>query len=129
MSRHSNNTTSRPISTAGERAKIKDWGTVKAKVVTEAHKQFSHCTLCLCPAKDPHAWYAPASHSNHGHLFCRVCVFENLVTQKKENERLLKAFRAEQARLLLKQRKDAQAAKEKDLRSFEAATAVTTPAH
>lgn len=78
MSRHSNNTTSRPISTAGERAKIKEWGTIKAKVMTEAHKKFEQCSLCLCRAKDPHA-------CEHGHLFCRVCVFENLVAQKKEN--------------------------------------------
>lgn len=76
MSRHSKNNTAHSIFTQGEKQMLKDWGTVKQRIGAESFKEFGACCLCLNFAANP---VACAS----GHLFCKECIYQHIIGQKK----------------------------------------------
>jgi nitric oxide synthase-interacting protein len=56
-------------------------------------RNFDACILCLQTARDPVAWYALThilnmAHSTKGHIGCKECFYECILTQKKELQRL-----------------------------------------
>ncbi|EAR98313.1 ENOS interacting protein, putative (macronuclear) [Tetrahymena thermophila SB210] len=77
MSRHSKNNTSTSVFTYRERQMIKDYGTQKARIGNDSCKKFDQCNLCLLKVQDPLT-------CKDGHIFCKACIVENLVEQKKE---------------------------------------------
>ncbi|KAG8694886.1 hypothetical protein FRC09_009529 [Ceratobasidium sp. 395] len=75
-------------------------------------KRFDACTLCLQPAREPVA-------CEQGHLYCKECIYSDLLSQKKEIKRfkakleeLAREEEAEKARAV-------QAARDRVLKDFE----------
>jgi len=59
------------------------------RIVEDSMKKFEQCTLCLSKVVRPVICMK-------GHLFCRDCLVENLVEQKKEKTRELSDYEANQ---------------------------------
>ncbi|KAF8635633.1 hypothetical protein AX15_000270 [Amanita polypyramis BW_CC] len=76
MTKHSKNNTASSIFSYAEYKKL-DYGTKKQRLGNESMRNFDACALCLNRARDPVA-------CNEGHLFCRECVYTDLLTQKKD---------------------------------------------
>jgi len=67
------------------------FGTAKARIGIDSQKRFDQCELCLGQvsggAEGPQ-WRkssAPVC-CKKGHIFCRECIIENLINQKKKND-------------------------------------------
>lgn len=56
---------------------IQDWGTVTQRLSAESHRAFDACNLCLYQAQNPLC-------CRKGHIFCKTCILDNIITQKKE---------------------------------------------
>ncbi|KAI9330960.1 hypothetical protein BDR26DRAFT_938617 [Obelidium mucronatum] len=94
MSRHSKNATSLAFFTNAEREKL-TYGTRKQRMGRDSMRNFDACFLCLQTARDPMA-------CTKGHLACKECYFENILTQKKEFSRM-QALYATQQELMQKE--------------------------
>ncbi|CCU81645.1 unnamed protein product [Blumeria hordei] len=100
---HSKRNTSRAVFTSYERSLAKAaWGATTARLSREAFLPFAACALCLLAARAPVACTA-------GHLFCRECALQNLLSQKKEIKRL-KQSRVREAQAATAQREHEDAA-------------------
>uniref|UniRef100_A0A0W0G6Z0 Nitric oxide synthase-interacting protein zinc-finger domain-containing protein n=1 Tax=Moniliophthora roreri TaxID=221103 RepID=A0A0W0G6Z0_MONRR len=111
MTKHSKNNTASSIFSYAEYKKL-DYGTKKQRLGNESMRQFDACALCLNKAREPVA-------CNEGHLFCKECVYTDLLTQKQDIKRQkekLEAMKkeAEEERLRAKA-----AARERVLEDFE----------
>mmetsp|Transcript_13305 Transcript_13305/g.14701 ORF Transcript_13305/g.14701 Transcript_13305/m.14701 type:complete len:307 (+) Transcript_13305:26-946(+) len=89
MSRHSKNNTASAVFTYAERQRIGHWGTQKTKLGEDSQRRFEQCFICLHKAEKPAC-------CPDGHIFCRECAIENLVNQRKEKERDLEAWTAQE---------------------------------
>lgn len=77
MSRHSKNNTANSVFSYAEKKKLeKEYGTQSVRLGRDSQKKFEQCFLCLRTVKDPVI-------CSKGHLFCRTCIMENLLSQKK----------------------------------------------
>ena len=77
MSRHSKNNTAHSVFTYAEKKMLaKDYGTAKTRIGQDSQRKFEQCHLCLQTAVDPVT-------CEEGHIFCRKCIMENLLAQKK----------------------------------------------
>jgi len=79
MTKHSKNNTASSIFSYAEYKKL-DYGTKKQRLGNESMRRFDACALCLNSAREPLA-------CNEGHLFCKECVYTDLLTQKKDIKR------------------------------------------
>ncbi|KAK1234570.1 hypothetical protein PQX77_002227 [Marasmius sp. AFHP31] len=79
MTKHSKNNTASSIFSYAEYKKL-DYGTKRQRLGNESMRQFDACSLCLNKAREPVA-------CNEGHLFCKECVYTDLLTQKKDIKR------------------------------------------
>ncbi|KAF9449878.1 hypothetical protein P691DRAFT_811443 [Macrolepiota fuliginosa MF-IS2] len=79
MTKHSKNNTASSIFSYAERKKT-EYGTQKQRLGNESMRKFDACALCLNPAREPLA-------CDEGHLFCKECVYTDLLTQKKDIKR------------------------------------------
>eukprot|EP00164_Ancoracysta_twista_P007170 GFYU01010143.1.p1 GENE.GFYU01010143.1~~GFYU01010143.1.p1 ORF type:complete len:292 (-),score=69.24 GFYU01010143.1:75-950(-) len=79
MPRHGNNATDRSFFSYHEKKKMK-MGSITERVGADSLKNFDACCLCLHTVRDPVTCLK-------GHLFCKECVFENLMAQKQEINR------------------------------------------
>ncbi|PPQ79073.1 hypothetical protein CVT25_002298 [Psilocybe cyanescens] len=111
MTKHSKNNTASSIFTYAEYKKL-DYGTKKQRLGNESMRRFDACALCLNRAREPLV-------CNEGHLFCKECVYTDLLTQKNAIKRqkakietLKKEAEAERARAR-------EAARERVLLDFE----------
>ncbi len=78
MSKHSKNNTNSSVFTYMERQKLKaEYGTHNSRISQDSIKTFKMCTICNNLLIEPTA-------CNEGHVFCRSCVVEFLVKQKKK---------------------------------------------
>lgn len=92
MSRHSKNCTAHSIFTAGEKSKMmSEHGTIKARLGTESQKAFEECCLCLGRVRE-------AVVCLQGHIFCKDCIYENLVQQNKQIAKEKELLEAEEKR-------------------------------
>ncbi|EJT96582.1 hypothetical protein DACRYDRAFT_120012 [Dacryopinax primogenitus] len=108
---HSKNNTASSVFSYAEYKKL-DYGTKRQRLGVDSMRPFSACSLCLSRARDPVC-------CSQGHLYCRECVLEDLVAQKKEMKRWEKRVgeweREEEAeRLRARER-----ARERVVREFE----------
>ncbi|KAJ3276669.1 hypothetical protein HDV01_004202 [Terramyces sp. JEL0728] len=83
MTRHSKNNTALGFFTNAERSKLK-YGTQSQRLGRDSMRPIDSCILCLQTARNPVCCVK-------GHLYCKECVVENIITQKKEIEREGKA--------------------------------------
>lgn len=84
---HSKRNTSLAFFTSHERSLLRSsWGSQSTRLTRESFLPFGYCRLCLGFAKGP---VACGSHgSGKVHLFCRECVLNDLMAQRKEIKRL-----------------------------------------
>lgn len=86
--RHSKNNNDLAFFTYDERKKL-GYGTQKERLGKDSIKPFDSCCTCLQPVVDPLS-------CGKGHLFCKECVFECLLAQKKDIKRKLATFTQQQ---------------------------------
>lgn len=86
--RHSKNNNDLAIFTYDEKRKL-GYGTQKERLGRDSIKPFDACGLCLKPVIDPLA-------CQKGHVFCKECILECLLSQKKDIQRKLAAHVAQQ---------------------------------
>ena len=78
MSKHSKNNTSSSVFTYQERQKLKSvYGTQHNRVGQDSIKPFEMCNIC-------NNRYIEPTCCDQGHMFCRPCIIEYLVKQKKK---------------------------------------------
>ncbi|GBE89838.1 hypothetical protein BKA93DRAFT_872904 [Sparassis latifolia] len=84
MTKHSKNNTASSVFSYAEHKKL-NYGTKRQRLGNESMRRFDACALCLQRARDPVACHK-------GHLFCKECVYTDLVTQigdiKRQKARL-----------------------------------------
>jgi len=85
MSRHSKNNTANSVFTYAEKQKLENvYGTQKVRLGQDSQRRFEQCHLCLQKAKNPVI-------CAKGHIFCKNCITENLLSQKKNlDEKVVK---------------------------------------
>ncbi|KAK9078468.1 hypothetical protein SSX86_002525 [Deinandra increscens subsp. villosa] len=91
--RHSKNNNDLAYFTYDEKRKL-GYGTQKERLGKDSIKPFDACSLCLKPFIDPLC-------CQKGHVFCKECIFECLLSQKKDIQRKQAAHTSQ-----LKQEKD-----------------------
>ena len=74
MTRHSKHNTTSGCFTYAERQKL-NYGTQSSRCTKESLKPLTHCHLCLEVAREPNS-------CSQGHLACRSCVLEDILSQK-----------------------------------------------
>ncbi|KAI9098103.1 hypothetical protein DFS34DRAFT_97544 [Phlyctochytrium arcticum] len=110
MSRHSKNNTALAFFTHAEKAKL-NYGTQKQRMGRDSMRKFDACFLCLQRARDPMC-------CTSGHLSCKECMYENILSQKKDIIRSKKLYDDQQAQLEEARRRAADAAKGTELANF-----------
>jgi nitric oxide synthase-interacting protein len=111
MGRHSKNNNALPFFTHAERQML-DYGTREQRLGRDSMRDYDACYLCLSRARDPVC-------CDQGHLGCRECVLENLLSQKKDMARWEKQFAKQQERLQQEQQQLEQQQKQQQLIAFE----------
>ncbi|KAH8551027.1 hypothetical protein BGW37DRAFT_494537 [Umbelopsis sp. PMI_123] len=79
MPRHSKNNTASSVFTYHEVNSL-NYGTKKQRLGRDSFRAFNACFLCLQVARDPVA-------CQKGHLACKECLYESILTQKQEIQR------------------------------------------
>ncbi|KAJ7726063.1 hypothetical protein DFH07DRAFT_853318 [Mycena maculata] len=113
MTKHSkNNTASSIFSYAEYRKASTEYGTKRQRLGNESMRRFDACSLCLQTARDPVS-------CKDGHLFCRECAVNDLLSQKKDLKR--QKDKAEQIRREIETEVERAktAARERVLQDFE----------
>ena len=59
-----------------------------SKHIEDSQKAFDQCVLCLSRVVDPMS-------CSHGHIFCKICIIENLMLQKKQHDVDIKRYNKE----------------------------------
>ncbi|KAJ4829908.1 E3 ubiquitin-protein ligase csu1 [Turnera subulata] len=85
--RHSKNNNDLAFFTYDEKRKL-GYGTQKERLGKDSIKPFDSCCLCLKPFIDPLC-------CQKGHVFCKECILECLLSQKKDIQRKLVAHEAQ----------------------------------
>ncbi|CAA7401798.1 unnamed protein product [Spirodela intermedia] len=86
--RHSKNNNDLAFFTYDEKRKL-GYGTQRERLGKDSIKPFDVCSLCLKPFVSPLC-------CPKGHLFCKECILECLLSQKKDINRRLAAYAAQQ---------------------------------
>eukprot|EP00906_Rhabdomonas_costata_P025354 RCo036266 len=92
MARHSKSNQIREFLTYEERARWAGIGTQSERLGADSMRSFDSCCLCLQFAQRP--MVTPA-----GYLYCRACIFENIVEQKAAHARAQKEYEAQQQKV------------------------------
>ncbi|KAJ2928480.1 hypothetical protein H1R20_g8614, partial [Candolleomyces eurysporus] len=111
MTKHSKNNTASSIFSYAEYKKL-DYGTKKQRLGNESMRRFDACALCLNRARDPVA-------CQEGHLFCKECVYTDLLTQKKDIKRQKERLEVLKKEAETEKAAVRQAARERVLEEFE----------
>ncbi|KAI0312917.1 hypothetical protein OF83DRAFT_1066426 [Amylostereum chailletii] len=111
MTKHSKNNTASSIFSYAEHKKL-EYGTKRQRLGNESMRRFDACALCLQRARDPVACH-------EGHLFCKECVYTDLLTQKKDIKRQKERLAALQKEAEAEKARAKAAARERVLEEFE----------
>jgi len=110
MSRHAKNNTASAVFTYYERSRLK-YGTQRQRLGKDSMKHFDSCSLCLQTVVDPMCCL-------QGHLYCKECIYESILSQKKEIKRHKKQFEEQQQELQEKEELKKQQKKEDEIVAF-----------
>ncbi|KAF9045581.1 hypothetical protein BJ165DRAFT_1415518 [Panaeolus papilionaceus] len=111
MTKHSKNNTASSIFTYAEHRML-DYGTKKQRLGNESMRRFDACALCLNRAREPLV-------CQEGHLFCKECVYTDLLTQKKDIKRQKDRLASLKKEAEEERGRARQAARERVLEEFE----------
>jgi len=77
MTRHSKNNTASSVFSKAEYDKLAaHYGTQRARLGADSHRNFDACSLCLSAAVSPVS-------CTKGHLYCKECVMKDLLAQRE----------------------------------------------
>ncbi|CAG8440124.1 10469_t:CDS:2 [Funneliformis mosseae] len=119
MPRHSKNNTALSFFTYAE-SKALEYGTKKQRLGRDSMREYDSCYLCLQRARDPVC-------CTQGHLYCRECILENILAQKKEILRQQKLLEAKAKDEEEDDKRKAELAKEAVIQEFERQQVRITP--
>jgi len=91
MARHARNNTASAVFTHYEKSKL-NYGTQKQRLGKDSLRDIDSCCLCLKPVVNPLSCLK-------GHIFCKECIYENLLAQKLEIKRTTKIWQLQQDQL------------------------------
>ncbi|KAF8152923.1 hypothetical protein B0H34DRAFT_663208 [Crassisporium funariophilum] len=111
MTKHSKNNTASSIFSYAEYKRL-DYGTKRQRLGNESMRRFDACALCLNRAREPLA-------CNEGHLFCKECVYTDLLTQKSDIKRQKGKLEAMKKEAEDERSRVREAARERVLEEFE----------
>ncbi|GJE93158.1 hypothetical protein PsYK624_093170 [Phanerochaete sordida] len=111
MTKHSKNNTASSIFSYAEYKKL-DYGTKRQRLGNESMRRFDACALCLQKARDPVA-------CTKGHMFCKECVYTDLVTQLNDIKRQKVKLEALKKEAEEERQRAREAARERVLLDFE----------
>ncbi|KAI0797307.1 hypothetical protein BC629DRAFT_1581647 [Irpex lacteus] len=111
MTKHSKNNTASSIFSYAEYKKL-DYGTKRQRLGNESMRRFDSCALCLQRAREPVA-------CEKGHLFCKECVYTDLVTQLGDIKRQKVRLEALKREAEEERQRAREAARERVLQDFE----------
>ncbi|KAJ1988060.1 hypothetical protein H4R33_002590 [Dimargaris cristalligena] len=114
MPRHSKNNTALGFFTYAER-RMTNYGTKKQRLGTEGKRAFDACYLCQRRARDPLCC------PDGGHLACKECFYEHILTQKQEIARQQRRYDAQVEAKARVERDQAAKAEAQRLAEFEQA--------
>ncbi|CAI9760286.1 unnamed protein product [Fraxinus pennsylvanica] len=109
--RHSKNNNDLAFFTYDEKKKL-GYGTQKERLGKDSIKPFDACSLCLKPFIDPLS-------CQKGHVFCKECILECLLTQKKDIQRKLAAHAAQHKQEKEEEEEKLMLQKARDLDAFD----------
>ncbi|OQS02549.1 nitric oxide synthase-interacting protein [Thraustotheca clavata] len=98
MSRHSKNSTATHHFTYHEK-QAAGHGTLKRRFGKDAQLAFGSCSLCLKPILEKMEPLASPS----GFLYCKGCIYANLLTQKQQIKQNLEAYKAQEEEKMAKE--------------------------
>ncbi|CAN6450901.1 unnamed protein product [Victoria cruziana] len=109
--RHSKNNNDLAFFTYDEKRKL-GYGTQKERLGKDSVRPFDACCLCLKPFIDPLC-------CQKGHVFCKECIFECLLSQKRDIKRKLVAHAAQQKREKEDEKEKEILRKTRELKAFD----------
>ncbi|KAJ3682759.1 hypothetical protein LUZ60_012986 [Juncus effusus] len=109
--RHSKNNNDLAYFTYEEKRKL-GYGTQKERLGKDSIKPFDACSLCLKPFVDPLC-------CPKGHVFCKECIYECLLAQKKDIKRKQAAHLAQQKQDKQEEEEKLQLQKARELALFD----------
>ena len=113
MARHSKNNTSNSVFSYAEYRKLDSiYGTKRQRLGMESMRDRLSCSLCLQRAREPTA-------CADGHLYCKECIYADLLEQKKDIKRHQAKLEAAAAEEEVVREKARQAARDRVLKEFE----------
>ncbi|KRW99479.1 hypothetical protein PPERSA_07964 [Pseudocohnilembus persalinus] len=92
MPKHGKNNYVRSDFTYQERRMLKHYGTQTVRLGSNSQIKFGQCLIYLHNLQNPVACLK-------GHVYCKACVIENLMEQKKKNEQLMEKYNLQQKQL------------------------------
>ncbi|KAK9467801.1 nitric oxide synthase-interacting [Lipomyces arxii] len=113
MARHSKRNTALAFFTSYERSLLSQYGRQKQRLSNDSFRELDTCQLCLMKSRDPVA--CPTD----GHIFCRECVVENLISQLTEIKRMNKEIEVKQQEEAEKEAEDEEKSRQSEIRRFE----------
>ncbi|KIP10751.1 hypothetical protein PHLGIDRAFT_22037 [Phlebiopsis gigantea 11061_1 CR5-6] len=111
MTKHSKNNTASSIFSYAEYKKL-DYGTKRQRLGNESMRRFDACSLCLQRVREPVACLK-------GHMFCKECVYTDLVTQLNDIKRQKVKLEALKKEAEDERQRARVAARERVLQDFE----------
>ena len=113
MARHSRNNTANSVFTYAEKKMLdKDYGVRKARIGQDSQRDFGQCHLCLFTVTDPVTCMK-------GHIFCKDCIMNNMLEQKKTIKQTLSQYQAEKDREELRECLKKRRLEDQDSAQFE----------
>ncbi|CAD5190326.1 E3 ubiquitin-protein ligase CSU1-like [Musa acuminata AAA Group] len=109
--RHSKNNNDLAFFTYEEKRKL-GYGTQRERLGRDSIKPFDACCLCLKPLVDPLC-------CQKGHVFCKECILECLLAQKKDIKRKLAAHAAQQKQEKEEEEEKLMSQKARELDAFD----------
>lgn len=109
--RHSKNNNDLAFFTYDEKRKL-GFGTQKERLGKDSIKPFDACSLCLKPFIDPMT-------CPKGHVFCKECILECLLSQKKDIKRKLAAHAVQQKQEKEEEEEKLMSQKARELDAFD----------
>ncbi|KAL0075209.1 hypothetical protein J3Q64DRAFT_1267478 [Phycomyces blakesleeanus] len=111
MPRHSKNNTASSVFTYHESNSL-EYGTKRQRLGRDSFREYDACFLCLQTARDPVA-------CPQGHLACKECIYESILTQKQTIKREERILEQKQQDIQNQKARDEEEAKQTILDEFE----------
>ncbi|CDW78899.1 methyltransferase-like protein 10 [Stylonychia lemnae] len=80
--------------------------------IEDSQKSFDQCVLCLSKVQEPMV-------CKKGHLFCKICIIENLMKQKKQKDMEIKRYLREQETISQQKQEEVQKQALNKINTFE----------